>query len=89
MFGLGGPELVVLMVLGVLLFGKNLPAVGRSLGKGLIEFKRGLSGLEDQVSSLGRIEVASPAPVVRHQAPKRIAATAPKFAEPSNSQPMV
>ena len=32
------------MGVAVLLFGKRLPEVGRSLGKGIIEFKKGLAG---------------------------------------------
>ncbi|MGE3821185.1 MAG: twin-arginine translocase TatA/TatE family subunit [Isosphaeraceae bacterium] len=44
---LGMPEMVVVMVVAILLFGKRLPEVGRSLGKGIIEFKKGLRGLED------------------------------------------
>jgi sec-independent protein translocase protein TatA len=39
-------EMVVVMGVAVLLFGKRLPEVGRSLGKGIIEFKKGLRGLE-------------------------------------------
>ena len=44
---LGPGEMIVVMVVAVLLFGKRLPEVGRSLGKGIVEFKRGLSGLGD------------------------------------------
>ena len=44
---LGMMELLVVMGVAVLLFGKRLPEVGRSLGKGIIEFKKGLSGIED------------------------------------------
>jgi sec-independent protein translocase protein TatA len=44
---LGLMEMVVVMGVAVLLFGKRLPEVGRSLGKGIIEFKKGLRGLED------------------------------------------
>jgi sec-independent protein translocase protein TatA len=43
--GLG--EMLVLAFLGLLIFGKRLPEVGRSLGKGILEFKKGLSGVED------------------------------------------
>jgi len=32
-FGLGGQEMLLLLVLGVLLFGRKLPEIGRSLGK--------------------------------------------------------
>jgi len=45
----GMPELIVLAVLGLLFFGKRLPEVGRSLGKGIVEFKRGLKGIEEEV----------------------------------------
>ena len=45
-----GPwELVIIGVIGVLLFGKRLPEVGRSLGKGIIEFKRGVQGIETEI----------------------------------------
>src|ERR1700748_2825879 len=42
---------VIIAIFGVLLFGKRLPEVGRSLGKGIVEFKKGLKGLEDEVDA--------------------------------------
>jgi len=52
---LGMMEMLVVMGVAVLLFGKRLPEVGRSLGKGIIEFKKGLRGIEDEfdISSTG------------------------------------
>jgi sec-independent protein translocase protein TatA len=40
-------EMMLIMGLGVLLFGKRLPEVGRSLGRGIVEFKKGLNGVAD------------------------------------------
>ncbi len=40
-------ELMIIMVIALLLFGKRLPEVARSLGKGVVEFKKGLKGIED------------------------------------------
>ena len=44
---LGWTELVVIGVVAVLIFGRRLPDVGRSLGESLVEFKKGLRGVKD------------------------------------------
>ena len=51
MFGLGPMEMLIVGVIAVLLFGNRLPEVGRSLGKGLIEFKKGLQGIEEDIDT--------------------------------------
>ena len=58
---IGPLELVLLMGLGVLLFGKRLPEVGRSLGRGIVEFKKGLNGVTDEldISSSSRFSSGS------------------------------
>ena len=59
-FGLPGHgEWIVLLILGLLIFGRRLPEVGRSLGRGIVEFKRGIRGVEDE------IEEASSGPATR------------------------
>ena len=46
---LGGWELAVVAVVALfLLFAKRLPELGRSLGRSITEFKRGLSGGDEQ-----------------------------------------
>ena len=42
-------EMMLIMGIGVLLFGKRLPEVGRSLGRGIVEFKKGLNGVGDDL----------------------------------------
>ena len=49
-----GPlEILLLCLVGVLIFGKRLPEVGKNLGKGIIEFKKGLSGIEEDINKAG------------------------------------
>jgi sec-independent protein translocase protein TatA len=43
----GGMEWVVILVIGLLLFGRRLPEVGKSIGQGIREFKKGLKETED------------------------------------------
>ena len=49
MFNLGPIEMLIVMGIAVLLFGKRLPEVAKSLGKGIVEFRKGLSGAADDL----------------------------------------
>ena len=85
---LGGGEVLVLLVLGVLLFGRKLPDIGRSVGKTFVEFKKGMKGLEDEVESAGSSSKApvEPEPV---RPPQRITSSAPKFDDQPPPPPKV
>ncbi|MFO1052135.1 MAG: twin-arginine translocase TatA/TatE family subunit [Planctomycetota bacterium] len=43
----GGWELWVILAVIVLLFGNRIPGIARSLGSGIVEFKKGLRGEDD------------------------------------------
>ncbi|HID77942.1 MAG TPA: twin-arginine translocase TatA/TatE family subunit [Planctomycetaceae bacterium] len=52
LFGTPGPlELIIIAVIVLLLFGKRLPSVMHSLGKGIVEFKKGIKGIESDVDN--------------------------------------
>ncbi len=46
---LGTTELMIIAGVALLFFGNRLPSVMRSLGKSVTEFKKGVSGIEDEI----------------------------------------
>ena len=70
-FGISIWELMILLIVLLLIFGaKRLPEMGRSLGKGMREFKDSVTGVEEAVSTTPtttptpkRVELPSAPPV--------------------------
>ncbi|OYW15788.1 MAG: Sec-independent protein translocase TatA [Planctomycetales bacterium 12-60-4] len=89
MFPMPGPmEMIIFGVIALLLFGKRLPEVARSLGKGIVEFKKGLRGIDEEVDAATYNRSAATATPSSRPAPpdEPVEATAPKF-EPPRSEP--
>lgn len=62
MFGIGFPELILILIVGLIVFGPGkLPEAGRALGKGLREFKKAQSALTAAMNA--------PEPAPRQQPP--------------------
>jgi len=61
-----GTEWIALVVIGLLLFGKKLPGLARSVGASVVEFKKGIKGVKDDAEE----QANAPAP----KDPYRIAA---------------
>ncbi|WP_170950786.1 Sec-independent protein translocase subunit TatA/TatB [Selenomonas felix] len=52
MFGIGAPELVLILIVGLIVFGPGkLPEMGRTLGKGLREFRKASNALTTAINT--------------------------------------
>ena len=77
-FGIG--EIAIVLVIGLLVFGpKKLPELGRGLGSGMRDFRRGLAGEADETPAQAPV-VQAATPVVETAAP--VVAEAAVAAEP-------
>ena len=47
-------ELLIVALIVLLLFGGRLPNVMRNLGRGVVEFKKGISGVEEEIEKAGK-----------------------------------
>lgn len=78
-FGLGPGEMLVVGLIALLLFGKRLPEVARSLGKGVTEFKKGVQGIQDEIQDASRVVEHAELPHPTEPKPPEV----PKFEPPS------
>jgi len=54
--GIGMPELLIVGFIVLILFGSRLPSVMRSLGQGVVEFKKGVQGIDEEKESTEKAE---------------------------------
>jgi sec-independent protein translocase protein TatA len=84
-FGLGMSEVLLLGVIAVLLFGKNLPDVGRKAGKYISDIRKSMQNIRQEIDS-ATSEITSELNVASSPSSDdsldREEATAPKFEPP-------
>lgn len=80
---IGPAELLVILVIALLVFGpRKLPELGKSLGAGIREFRRGTAGLKEELEGSLREGPAAPAPVQTLVAQAVVPAVTPAQATP-------
>ena len=80
MFGIGVPELILILVVGLIVFGPGkLPEMGRSLGKGIREFRKASNALTAAINA----PEPPPAPPAPATQPAPAAQPAPQAAAPA------
>ena len=55
----GGMEWAVILVVALLIFGRRLPDVARSVGKSIVEFKKGIKDVKDDVEDTAKLDSKS------------------------------
>src|SRR6476659_9967494 len=67
----GVTEWIIIGAIGLLIFGKRLPEVGRSLGKGIVEFKKGLKGIDEEVEAASNRPSSTEVKTIAEEEPKK------------------
>lgn len=81
---IGPLQWLILLALGLLIFGRKLPEVGRSLGRAIVEFKKGLKGIDEdseEAAARGRAAARPTLPEPDPAAQSRRVSTAEKIEE--------
>ena len=79
---------IIVLVLGVLFFGKDLPGVAKQIGSALIEFRKGLDEWKEMrhsVPSAGKGKSVATREVAEEESPERFESFGTKFEPPSEN----
>ena len=89
MFGIGMPELLLILALALIVLGpKKLPELARALGKGMAEFRRATDELKDEFRQLENEPPEAPAQATEKDDPLIAKTVEPSTAPPiSSSEP--
>lgn len=90
MFGVGMPELVVIMVVALIVLGpKRLPEAARGIGKILGEFRRATSGIGEELENARLLlEIEARKAAEAAESPSASRSAAPPVTDPEPPQPL-
>ena len=77
-------HVIIVLVLGVLFFGKNLPAVAKQIGSALLEFRKGVNEWKEE-GHRSPVVSESKGTVVEEEVAERFESLGTKFEPPSES----
>ena len=80
----GWLELIVIAGVGLLIFGRRLPDVARNIGKSIIEFKRGMREVKDDLDTQSRIE-STGQPKLKQKTEPTVTTSPPQAAPPTSA----
>jgi len=81
----GPVEMIMLAALGLLIFGKRLPDVARNVGKSIVEFKKGMNDVQEDIKNSANQAAAAQLPPAGNQ--PTLTSPAPKF-DPYTGKPL-
>jgi sec-independent protein translocase protein TatA len=59
-----GPDILIVALVALLLFGKRLPDIARSLGRTIVEFKKGLNQTSDEINRASQEDTPPEKPTI-------------------------